>query len=376
MITLGVYLLWGVTSVIGQASTSPVTQPPPQHTSKASPLSPSALRQLQAKAESGDPSAQASLGKAYEDGNGVPRNDDQAFKWYRKAAEQGDAESQNRVGVLYSVGRGTEPSKEQAVAWYRKAAHQKNDKAMFNLGAAYYNGDGLTIDDVTSYAWFLLAADAGNPSAKDATERADAEKMASRGAALAKIGDMYVTGAELPKDPIEALKWYRKAADVGNEKASVMVASLLLADGRNATPDENAEARQRCEDAAKRKFPPGAYCMALIYRRGLGVAKDPVESAKWLGRAAELGHPRAALQLGEAYWKGEGVKPDPVIAYTWIWLAYNSRVSGAEQDEQELGKELSAKQVQQAKQKASDWARAHRIGGLRQSPPDNPPATK
>jgi TPR repeat protein len=294
----------------------------------------------------------------------------------RKAAEQGDAESQNKVGVLYSLGRGTEPSKEEAVAWYRKAARLKNDKAMFNLGAAYYNGDGVTIDDVASYAWFLLAEEAGNLSAKDATERASSEKMANLSAALAKIGEMYVTGVELPKDPVEALKWYRKAADAGGGKASVMVASLLLADRRSATPEENAEARRRCEDAAKGNFPPGAYCMALIYKRGLGTEKDPVEAAKWLDRAAELGHARSALELGEAYWKGDGVKADPVAAYTWIWLAYNSKVPGAEQDEQQLGKELSTKQMQQAKQKASDWAKRHWAGGLRQRPPDSPPPTK
>jgi len=376
MIALGVYLLWGVANAIGQASASPATQPAPQYTSKPSPLSPAAILQLQAKAESGDALAQASLGKAYEDGNGVPQSDNKAFQWYRKAAEEGDAESQNKVGVFCSVGRGTEPSKEEAVAWYRKAARLKNDKAMFNLGAAYYNGEGVPIDDVASYAWFLLAEEEGNPSAKDATERANSEKMANLSAASAKIGEMYVTGVELPKDPVEALKWYRKAADGGGAKASVMVASLLLAEGQSATAEENAEARRRCEDAAKGNFPPGAYCMALIYKRGLGTEKDPVEAAKWLDRAAELGHARAALELGEAYWKGDGVKADPVAAYTWIWLAYNSKVPGAEQDEQQLGKEMSTKQMQQAKQRASDWVKKHWVGGLRQRPPDNPPPAK
>ena len=135
------------------------------------------------------------------------------------------------------------------------------------------------------------------------------------------------------------------------------------------------EARKRCEDAAQ-KISSGAYCLALNYRRGIGVTKDPVESTKWLNRAAELGLARAVLELGEAYWKGEGVKSDPVAAYTWIWLAYNSKVPGAEQDEQELSKELSAKQVQQAKQKAVEWSRQHRFEGLRYRSTDSPPPTK
>jgi len=308
------------------------------------------------------------LGQAYEDGNGVPRDDSKAFQWYRKAAEQGDPEAQNKVGVFYSLGRGTDRSKEEAVTWYLKAARGKSAKAMFNLGAAYYNGDGVTTDDVESYAWFLLAHEAGYPAADDAIKRAESEKLANRSAAFAKIGQMYITGDELPKDPMEALKWDRKAADAGDVEADVKVTSLLLSSGRSPTQEEYAEARKRCEEAANRRFSPGAYCLALIYSRGLGTAKDPVESTKWFGRAADLGNARAALELGEAYWKGIGVQPDLVNAYMWVWLASSSKVPGADQDEQALRKELDAKQTQRAKQKAAEWLRTHRFMGLRQRP--------
>ena len=39
---------------------------------------------------------------------------------------------------------------------------------------------------------------------------------------------MYETGDELLKNSVEALKWYRKAADTGDPQADVKVASLLL----------------------------------------------------------------------------------------------------------------------------------------------------
>jgi TPR repeat protein len=51
------------------------------------PLSPIEINQLQTKAQAGDSTAQISLGKAYEDGDGVPQSDNQAVKWYRAAAE-------------------------------------------------------------------------------------------------------------------------------------------------------------------------------------------------------------------------------------------------------------------------------------------------
>jgi hypothetical protein len=89
---------------------------------------------------------------------------------------------------------------------------------------------------------------------------------------------MYAAGDELPKNPLEELKWYRRAAAAGAAKASVVVASRFLADGRSATPEESAEASRRREDAAKNNFSPGAYCVAQIYRRGWGrdeLRRDP-----------------------------------------------------------------------------------------------------
>jgi TPR repeat protein len=364
MNTISMYLLLAA-SVMVQAPTSltPHTQ---EETAKPIPLSSAEINRLKGKAEAGDASAQTALGHAYEDGKGLPQSQALAAKWFRRAADQGDADAEGSLGIMYGLGEGVERNKEEAVRWYQKAAKQGNAKAMFNLGASYYNGDGVAIDDVTSYVWFLLAQEAGNPAADEAVQRAASEKSVSPSAAFVKVAQMYEVGDVLPKNSVGALKWYRKAADAGDGPAAVKVATLLLVSGRELTQEEYAEVRQRCEAAAKGDFSPGAYCLALIYRRGIGVAKDSIESTKWLSRSAELGHPKAALELGEAYWKGVGVKPDLVTAYMWIWLALNSKVPGAEQDEQELRKELPAKKVSEAKQKAIEWARKHQPLGLRQ----------
>jgi uncharacterized protein len=376
MITIFSYLLLAAAIAMAQASTPTSAARSRQQEAKPSPLNPSEITRLKATAEAGDAKAQTALGKAFQDGNGVPQNDALAAKWLRKAADQGDADAENNVGIMYRMGEGVERDKEEAVRWYQKAAKQGNAKAMFNLGTSYYNGDGVAIDDVTSYAWFLLAQEAGDSSADEALQRAASERAAEPWAAFVKVAQMHETGDLMPKNSVEALKWYRKAADAGDPQAAVKVTSLLLVSGRDLTQEEYAEAHRRCEAAAKRDFSPGAYCLALIYKRGIGGTKDPTESAKWLGRAAELGHPRAALELGEAYWKGVGVKPDLVTAYMWIWLAFNSKVPGAEQDEQELRKELPAKKVSEAKQKAIEWARKHQPVGLRQRLSDNSPPSQ
>ena len=355
MITLVSYLVLGIAS----ASVQVPTPSPPQETSSPSPLSPAEISEMQARAEAGDAGAQAALGRAYQTGNGVSQNDALAVKWLRKAADQGDAVAENNLGNMYRVGDGVARDKEEAVRWYKKAAKQGNAKAMFNLGAAYYNGDGVTIDDLISYAWFLLAQESGNAAADEALRRAASERKAKPSEAFVKVAQMYEMGDELTKNSVEALKWYRKAGDEGDAQADLSVTKLLLAPERHPAQEEYVEARQRCETAAKSSLSPAAYCMALIYRRGLGVPKDPIESVKWLRRAAELGHHRAALELGEAYWKGDGVKADLVTAYMWVWLAYSSKVPEAEQDEQGLRKEMTPKQTERAKQKAIELWKSH-----------------
>ena len=44
----------------------------------------------------------------YVDGQGVPQDYEQAFKWYTKAAEQGYAQAQNNLGVCYQGGKGVD----------------------------------------------------------------------------------------------------------------------------------------------------------------------------------------------------------------------------------------------------------------------------
>ena len=56
------------------------------------------------KAEKGDAKAQTLLGIFYQDGDGVPKDDAEAVKWYRKAADQGHALAQYFLGYKYQYG--------------------------------------------------------------------------------------------------------------------------------------------------------------------------------------------------------------------------------------------------------------------------------
>src|ERR1051326_5967343 len=63
-----------------------------------------ALKEWRALAEQGDASAQNNLGVMYENGQGLPKNYEQAHVWYQQAAEQGLPSAQANIGVLYENG--------------------------------------------------------------------------------------------------------------------------------------------------------------------------------------------------------------------------------------------------------------------------------
>jgi TPR repeat protein len=65
----------------------------------------------------------------YEKGQGVPKDDAEAVKWYRKAAEQGNAGAQDKLGAMYADGRGVPKDDAEAVRWHRMAAEQRDEDA-------------------------------------------------------------------------------------------------------------------------------------------------------------------------------------------------------------------------------------------------------
>ncbi len=295
MFALRLVLVWAIAASQAVSSAPQAqSQAVPEAISKPAKLSPSAISELQAKAEGGDAPAQLALGVAYGDGNGVPQSDELAAKWYRKAAEQGNATAQNNLGIMYRTGRGVEKSKEEAVRWYRKGTKQKNANAMFNLAASYYNGDGVPTDYVAAYAWFLLAQEAGSDSAADAVKRTSAEMKPFEAAeSERRIAEMYAAGVELPQNYTESAKWYRRGAEHHDAESQVLLAAMLITG--NGVPQDYAEAKRWCEIATKTGHAGGPYCVGYLYQRGLGVKQDSGEAIK--KRSNGTGKPRSRITI-------------------------------------------------------------------------------
>jgi TPR repeat protein len=353
MIKFASYIVLGFASALAQ-SPPLAAQSLQQETGKPPRLTASEISQLKIKAEAGAANSQATLGKAYKDGNGVPQNDMLALKWLRKAADQGDASGENDLGGMYRMGEGVTQDKEEAVRWYKKAAKQGNSKAMFNLGVSYYNGDGVSSDPNLAYAWFLLAQEAGNPAANDAVKRSaeDGEHLGVTPDALQQVAAMYEKGADLPQSYADAAKWYRKAADLDDPEARVKLATMLI-DGLGVQQDYGL-ALTLCKAAAKQNYAAGAYCVGYIYRNGLGTPADPKEAAKWYEVVSKGGNQKARMDLAEMYWKGEGVGVDRPESYYFFFLAGQIGAPDAKVRAQALKQEMNQEELKHLEKKLRD----------------------
>lgn len=69
--------------------------------------------------------------------------------------------------------------------------------------------------------------------------------------------------------------------------------------------------------AAKEGHAGSQYNVALMYERGIGVAKDEKEAVVWYRKSAELGNAAAQFNLGVLYENGRGTEVDFAKANEW-----------------------------------------------------------
>jgi len=203
------------------------------------------FEETKAKAEKGDPEAQLLMGAYYIfeiDGRDVV----QAVSWYRKAADQGNASAQVNLGAIYRGDyRRVAKDLVEAAKWYRKAAAQGDALGQFYLGSCYAKGEGVAQDMPQAVEWTRKSADQGEVMAQVALGDYYLGKRSESGlcdprAAAASASPFTAGGVHT--DFVQAVSWYRKAADQGNAVAQVGLAGFYE-DGRvGVVPKDLVEA--------------------------------------------------------------------------------------------------------------------------------------
>lgn len=150
-------------------------------------------------AQEGNASAQYQLCLMFKRGQGMKKPDpNEATVWCKKSADQGYALAEHEMATNLQSGNNTSSSLE----YYKKAAKQGVPEAQYTLGKFYEFGEGGVQQSYyqarTLYMW--ASAQGYSP-------------------ATYRVGVIYEEGKGVRPSMVAAIRWYEKAAGMGNEEA-------------------------------------------------------------------------------------------------------------------------------------------------------------
>ena len=256
------------------------------------------MRDLLAKAEQGDVSAQYELGTMYYNGTGVEQNYDEALAWYTKAAELGNTDAQYNLGEIYHNGSGTEKDDTKAIKYYRQAADSGHASAQCKYGVMLQNGEGEEKNEEEAVGWFRKAADQEDP---------EGEYL---------LGQAYFDGQGVDRDYDKAYEGFTQAAEQDLPEAQNMLGNCMKAGF--GTDQDFEGAFSWYEKSAQQGLPEAQFNLAETYAAGRGVNQSDEQAAEWYASAAEQGLAKAQTNLGILYAQGKGVPQSGEEAFNWF----------------------------------------------------------
>lgn len=251
-----------------------------------------AVRWMKAAAQAGLAPAQLVYGQLLLDGRVVAKDPEAAFASFEKAAAGGDPEARNMVGRCYEQGWGVAVDRARATGSFEIAAQTGHLWARVNLAQMLMRA-GDPQDRPRAFALFKAAAEGG-------TSKANLKAMNS----LARFLEEGWAGA---RDPVGALFWYRKAAELGDHWAQYNLATILYRNGDGGAADQwLRRAIANSDNGFRRRIAP-----LLLARPEAALRQRGLET---LRRIAEGGQPDDLYAYGVALETGAGGRPDPVGA--------------------------------------------------------------
>ncbi len=220
-----------------------------------------ALELAKAGAERGEPQAATLVGRIYQEGLGVARNDVEAATWYRRGAELGDMNAMFSFGVMLAEGGAIKKDRDGAAQMFERSAAKGHVVANYNLAMLFLLGDGKPLNPRRAFAHMMYAAEQGLAQAQY------------------DLATMYATGNGTDANAFDAAKWFERAAAAGLPEAQLDF-GVILFQGKGITPDQ-ARGAEMFRRAAERGNAVAQNRFARCNVHGAGVAANPLQAAKW-----------------------------------------------------------------------------------------------
>ena len=155
-------------------------------------------------------------------------------------------------------------------------------------------------------------------------------------------------------DPVEASKWFGKAAAQGHMEAQFYLAAAL--EKGLGVKQDFAEAAAWYRKSAEQGSASAQINLGTLHLDGHGVKQDAAEAVRWFRRAAAQGHVVAQFNSGLAAAEGKGVKTDLADAYFWLTLAIRQGHETAHHAREQVSLQMLPDQIFEASQRAQKFA--------------------
>jgi TPR repeat protein len=149
------------------------------------------------------------------------------------------------------------------------------------------------------------------------------------------------------KDYATAFVKFRSAALQGDAVAQYNVA-IMYRKGEGVAQDYK-EAVRWYQSAAQQGIAKSQFNLGIMYEQGWGVAKDYKEAVRWYRLAAQQGVARSQYNLGVMYGLGQGMAQDYVRAYMWLNIAAIAGEKDSVKNRDIVARKMTPQQIEQAK---------------------------
>lgn len=255
------------------------------------------LAHLLADHGSTDWCAQLSMGTMLLCGDGVEKDETEAFKWYAKSADQGFAEAQFSIGHMYWHGKGVLKCTTLAVDWLKKAVTQGSVSAEAMLGDILINNEPFI--DVPWGLQLLHNAVRGGSSY-----------------AMETLGRIYWQGIHVNVDLPKAQQLLEQAVELNYIPAKKTLAGYYLKlEDKEKLPKVFSLLHSAIDHHSTHPCTDAMTLLGILYRNLL---KDHIQALRLFHQAAEHKDPYSLFELGYMYDTGEVVPKDPTKAFSYF----------------------------------------------------------
>lgn len=256
--------------------------------------------EVKVEADKGNDFAQYIMSRFY---TALENNPKLAFEYASKSAQQGSEFGLIQIGKHYDLGVGVERDERRAVDYYKRAVSAGNVAAMLQLGKNYLYGWTVVKNLTLGLNLIQRACDNGDAMA------------------INELSIIYWSGEFVDTDKERAKELALQALEMGYVEAYNTLGNIsLYKEATYSEIDDVNQAYAYFSKGAELSEPNCMSSIAIMYYCGYGFKKDGNASIKWHKKAAEAGLRDAFSVLGLIYYYGDedfGIGSDDELAWKW-----------------------------------------------------------